>query len=163
LGERFFRRMLDNPAECAILSTSVDSSTTFVWRTCSHPDLPMPAYARRDIVDEDRVGVYHCIARCVRRAFLCGPGGRMISSTGHGECNAAPLAGPSRPVRSVQDERTSLKRPARLGDKGLSTTEDTDPHGRGESVADRVCANNWAKDSRFELKVTTATKGGRRS
>ena len=32
----------------------------------------MPAYAHRDIVDEDRVGVYHCIARCVRRAFLCG-------------------------------------------------------------------------------------------
>jgi hypothetical protein len=72
LGERFFRRMLDNPAESVILSTSVDTNTTFVWRTCSHPDLPMPAYARCDIVDEDRVGVYHCIARCVRRAFLCG-------------------------------------------------------------------------------------------
>jgi hypothetical protein len=91
LGERFFRRMLDNPADRAILSTSVDTNTTFVWRTCSHPDLPMPAYARcdivdedrvgvylgvargaSDIVDEDRVGVYHCIARCVRRAFLCG-------------------------------------------------------------------------------------------
>jgi hypothetical protein len=72
LGASFFHRMLDNPADCAILSTSVDTNTTFVWRTCSHPDLPMPAYARCDIVDEDRVGVYHCIARCVRRAFLCG-------------------------------------------------------------------------------------------
>ncbi len=32
----------------------------------------MPACARHDIVDEERVGVYHCVARCVRRAFLCG-------------------------------------------------------------------------------------------
>ena len=32
----------------------------------------MPASARRDIVHEECVGVYHCIARCVRRAFLCG-------------------------------------------------------------------------------------------
>ena len=28
--------------------------------------------SRRQIVVEDTVGVYHCIARCVRRAFLCG-------------------------------------------------------------------------------------------
>jgi hypothetical protein len=32
----------------------------------------MPTYARGQIVVEDMVGVYHCIARCVRRAFLSG-------------------------------------------------------------------------------------------
>ncbi len=32
----------------------------------------MPTYARGQIVVEDMVGVYHCIARCIRRAFLCG-------------------------------------------------------------------------------------------
>ena len=32
----------------------------------------MPTYARRQIVDESVVGVYHCMTRCMRRAFLCG-------------------------------------------------------------------------------------------
>lgn len=33
--------------------------------------MPTP---RRVIVDESQPGVYHCISRCVRRAFLCGDG-----------------------------------------------------------------------------------------
>jgi REP element-mobilizing transposase RayT len=32
----------------------------------------MPAYPRSQIVPTDEIGIYHCIARCVRRAFLCG-------------------------------------------------------------------------------------------
>jgi hypothetical protein len=32
----------------------------------------MPAYPRHEIVAAGEVGIYHCIARCVRRAFLCG-------------------------------------------------------------------------------------------
>jgi hypothetical protein len=32
----------------------------------------VPTRARGQIVIEDEVGIYHCIARCVRRTFLCG-------------------------------------------------------------------------------------------
>ena len=32
----------------------------------------MPGAARREIVADGEVGVYHCVARCVRRAYLCG-------------------------------------------------------------------------------------------
>ena len=32
----------------------------------------MASTPRRDLIDESVVGIYHCTARCVRRAFLCG-------------------------------------------------------------------------------------------
>jgi REP element-mobilizing transposase RayT len=39
----------------------------------------MPAYPRCQIVTSEEVGVYHCVARCVRRSFLCG----VDPTTGH--------------------------------------------------------------------------------
>jgi REP element-mobilizing transposase RayT len=32
----------------------------------------MPRARRCDVIDEEKVGVYHCINRCIRRAYLCG-------------------------------------------------------------------------------------------
>jgi hypothetical protein len=57
LREGFSLRTLDNRIWSDIVSTNVALNTAFVLRTCSHTEPLMPAYARRDIVDEDRVGV----------------------------------------------------------------------------------------------------------
>ena len=32
----------------------------------------MPGYARKEIVREGEIGVYHTWSRCVQKAFLCG-------------------------------------------------------------------------------------------
>lgn len=36
----------------------------------------MPSKRRRQIIDRNRVGAYHCFSRCVRRAFLAGRDGK---------------------------------------------------------------------------------------
>ena len=32
----------------------------------------MARLPRREVIDEREVAIYHCVNRCVRRAFLCG-------------------------------------------------------------------------------------------
>ncbi len=35
-------------------------------------DMHMARLPRREVIDEREVAIYHCVNRCVRRAFLCG-------------------------------------------------------------------------------------------
>ena len=45
----------------------------------------MPRALRSVVIDEDSVGTFHCVQRCVRRSFLCGEGWpRSINSLNRG-------------------------------------------------------------------------------
>jgi REP element-mobilizing transposase RayT len=43
----------------------------------------MPRIPRKHVFDPDEVGIYHCINRCVRRAFLCGTDGSSAKCFDH--------------------------------------------------------------------------------
>src|SRR5262245_6335476 len=69
----FFAAYLTPPAFLILVSITVSVNIVRARMPgTSRGVSSMPACARRQIVDEERIGVYHCIARCVRRAFLCG-------------------------------------------------------------------------------------------
>jgi hypothetical protein len=53
-----------------IISVLADTIDSRLEHSLERP--ATPAYARSHIVPPNEVGVYHCMARCVRRAFLCG-------------------------------------------------------------------------------------------
>jgi hypothetical protein len=68
----FFRRVLDTEErfDTFVHYCCCEHDEGRERSPCLHESLLMPTYARGQIVNEDQVGVYHCIARCVRRAFL---------------------------------------------------------------------------------------------
>ena len=43
----------------------------------------MPRTPRKDVIAPDEVAVYHCVNRCVRRAYLCGRDGVTGQSFEH--------------------------------------------------------------------------------
>ena len=70
---RFLLGTFDSAEIFVILFSTVSAYTNLAWRNCVVLEPCIPAGARRDIVDEDRVGVYHLsLAGVLRRAFLCG-------------------------------------------------------------------------------------------
>jgi hypothetical protein len=42
------------------------------WNWFSRGEIVMARAPRKEVIDETAVGIYHCVKRCVRRAFLCG-------------------------------------------------------------------------------------------
>jgi hypothetical protein len=59
----------------------------------------MPGTPRRDVIAPDEVAVYHCMNRCVRRAYLCGRDDVMEQSSSIAASGFAPAGIAGRAVR----------------------------------------------------------------
>ena len=69
----FDKNIVDNRDPAWVLLTTSALTNTIASHAENSLERPaMPAYARSHIMPPDEIGVYHCVARCVRRAFLCG-------------------------------------------------------------------------------------------
>ena len=73
-GQSFQREWLDRRRgfDTLVHYWYCDHSVRIITQESAPRARIMPAYPRHEIVAAGEVGIYHCIARCVRRAFLCG-------------------------------------------------------------------------------------------
>jgi hypothetical protein len=119
----------------------------------------MPACARCDLVDEEHVGVYHCIARCVRRAFLCGTVSHSGRDYGHrktwaGRFKSQPLLDEAAPLAcSVYVDLNPIR--AEIA-ATLEESEFTSGRDRIRSLAGLDESPAVARASRLVRRITTA-------
>src|SRR5208337_3254855 len=95
---------------------TLDGSTSD-WAWASRADVEYPSMARRnraEVVVADEVGVYHCVQRVVRRAFLCGVD-RLSGNSYEQKLNSGPPGVAGRALRLQVSAESWLETIARFG------------------------------------------------